>query len=543
MSAGQEKGGRKTRFRRAAVVAAIVVTVNAAALVGIGFHEASVIDRTLASEVADVESRFNDVMENYEHSFLLFSQLLAREIEHDPDPDAVETFLKEANDSLAAVEGDTFDGLYLYYRERYLYSWDTPYSVYEESGYVATERPWYQAAAAARGEVAFTPPYMSYANNYVLSTISQMQPDGETVFAYDIKMGAIQDIASLTSSQLPRQVMIYDANGTVIGSTEESYLGGNLWGTAEDAEAAADAAAQRVAAGGFATDEDREKAEQEAASAQSFASFLGSFAESQTVLASHVGMASLLSVDGSLEYGFAQERDGYGFLVLVPASTMWGATAASWLVPLLLLEFLLVYVIMRVSKNRKSHQLQEAYVQLGQMQRRLEIALAAAQKDAAVDELTGMMNARSFKKEVASLLKDMGEGDRGIFIMLDGDRFKEVNDTYGHEVGDEAIKLAAQMIVGRIRTVDVASRLHGDEFAVFLSGTDDYNVAESLLEDVNETLRREALKRGVPAITLSAGAAAAARGDTYAELSRKADEALYRAKETHDGSFSRDADD
>ena len=88
---------------------------------------------------------------------------------------------------------------------------------------------------------------MSYANNYVLSTISQMQPDGETVFAYDIKMGAIQDIASLTSSQLPRQVMIYDANGTVIGSTEESYLGGNLWGTAEDAEAAADAAAQRVA--------------------------------------------------------------------------------------------------------------------------------------------------------------------------------------------------------------------------------------------------------------------------------------------------------
>ena len=249
MSAGQEKGKRKTRFRRAAVVAAIVVTVNAAALVGIGFHEASVIDRTLASEVADVESRFNDVMENYEHSFLLFSQLLAREIEHDPDPDAVETFLKEANDSLATVEGDTFDGLYLYYRERYLYSWDTPYSVYEESGYVATERPWYQAAAAAQGEVAFTPPYMSYANNYVLSTISQMQPDGETVFAYDIKMGAIQDIASLTSSQLPRQVMIYDANGTVIGSTEESYLGGNLWGTAEDAEAAADAAAQRVAAG------------------------------------------------------------------------------------------------------------------------------------------------------------------------------------------------------------------------------------------------------------------------------------------------------
>ena len=47
----------------------------------------------------------------------------------------------------------------------------------------------YKRQVEGKGEIVFTPPYMSYANHYILTTISQLQPDGETVFAYDIKMG------------------------------------------------------------------------------------------------------------------------------------------------------------------------------------------------------------------------------------------------------------------------------------------------------------------------------------------------------------------
>lgn len=522
--------------KRTAVFAAIAVAVNVVAFAAIGANEREVIHAELEAQADAVGRRFDSVMDGYEHSFLLLSQMVANQIASDPDPAKMEAFLKRLDAPLLAIEGDTFDGLYLYYQGRYLYSWDTPYSVYEGSGYVATERPWYRAAVAAQGEPAFTPPYLSYANDYVLSTIAQLQPDGETVVANDLKMGGIQEVASEPGRFADGQVMIFDADGTVIGSTDAAYLGGNLRASNEDADRAAEEA--RAAAEGVVSDDERAKAEGKAAAAESFAAFRSDFDQGLSELLGNPGRASAVELEGERRYGYFRQEGDYGFIVTAPALSAWGATAAAWLVPLLVVELLLAYTLMQAGRWMKNRELKAAYVELGQMQRRLEIALAAAQKDAAIDDLTGMMNVRSFRKAVSDELERMEDGERGVFIMLDGDRFKTINDTYGHDAGDEAIKLSAQMIVGRIRTVDLASRLHGDEFAIFLSGTDDYEVARHLVRDINDTVAREAARRSVPAISLSAGAAAAGPGDTYLELSRKADAALYRAKEGHAGGFA-----
>ncbi len=165
--------------------------------------------------------------------------------------------------------------------------------------------------------------------------------------------------------------------------------------------------------------------------------------------------------------------------------------------------------------------------------------LSAAQKAAAIDDLTGLMNFASFRKEeLASILESMDRTEAGILIMIDGDHFKAVNDNLGTPGGDEVIKLSAQMIVGRIRTIDLASRLHGDEFAIFVSKTNDYTVADRIMQDINHTMAEEAAKRNLPAITLSSGAVIARRGDNYAALAKEADEALYEAKQSHDGGFA-----
>lgn len=79
---------------------------------------------------------------------------------------------------------------------------------------------------------------MSYANNYILSTISQLQPDGETVFAYDIRMGDIQKLVSSMKAYDGEQMLLFDNNGTIIGSMNEDYLGGNLYTSPKEAGSA-----------------------------------------------------------------------------------------------------------------------------------------------------------------------------------------------------------------------------------------------------------------------------------------------------------------
>ena len=149
-----------------------------------------------------------------------------------------------------------------------------------------------------------------------------------------------------------------------------------------------------------------------------------------------------------------------------------------------------------------------------------------------------MMNDKSFRKGMGEALDAMEPDESAIFIMIDGDHFKQVNDNYGHSVGDEVIKLCAQMIIGRIRTVDLASRLHGDEFALFIANTGDFACAEHIMQDINKSREKEAARRNMPSITLSAGAVRARKGDNYSALTKAADEALYKAKETHNGGFS-----
>lgn len=530
---------KKLEGRRKTVIMVLVfIAVNILAVCLIGRREQRAIDGNLAEHAGETGTDFQEIMDNYKHSFRLFAQMMTQEIESHPDPDAIWDYLKSMDSKMLDIEGDTFDGLYMYYKGRYLYSWDTPYSQYEATGYAATERPWYKAAVEGKGEIVFTPPYMSYANHYILTTISQLQPDGETVFAYDIKMGDIQNLVSGLDRYEKEQVMIFDGSGTVIGSTEEKYLGGSLYASLDETEDSVTEAQKEMEEIDSGSEEELSKAKDKKVSAEAFYAFRQDFRDGLAKLLEKKDETVSLTLDGRSQLGYLHKEQEFSFLVLVPVLSIVKATMTVWLVPLLLTELLLIYVMGRVSKGIKNRELRDAYVELGQTQRRLEIALSAAQKAAAVDDLTGMMNFKSFRKEISMALEDMEEDESGILVMIDGDHFKSINDNYGHSVGDEVIKLTAQMIIGRIRTVDLASRLHGDEFAIFVANTSDYSVAKRIMEDINSTLGKEAKRRNMPSITLSAGAVTAKHGDTYISLAKAADEALYKAKVTHNGGFA-----
>lgn len=529
---------RKRNYKKAGSFAAIVIVVNLLALFCICGRIKVEIGRRMAERTGETGNLFGQVMGNYEHSFQLFAELMKNEIKNNPDPDVLWDFLKSIDTPMKEIEGDTFDGLYMYYKGRYLYSWDTPYSQYEETGYVATERPWYLDAEKGGGEIVFTPPYMSYANHYILTTLSQMQPDGETVFAYDIRMGDIQKLVSSGTRYQDEQIFIYDQNGTVVGSTDTRYLGGSLYENIDVLEQAVRDGEQAAQAAEGRSQEQLAKETEQLESAAAFLDLRRSFDGDFEKLCQSVAKPLKVSLDGKQYFGILDGQGGYSFLVLIPVMTMLRATIGIWLVPLLIVEILLIYILGSISRGMKNRELKRAYIELGQTQKRLELALNAAQKAAAIDELTGLMNFKSFRTETENLLSTMDETDHGILIMMDGDHFKQVNDNFGHSTGDDVIRLCAQMMIGRIRLVDLASRLHGDEFAIFVSNTSDYSVAKGIISDINASMEKEAKKRGLPVITMSAGAVIARRGDTYNALAKAADEALYRAKETHNGAIA-----
>ena len=109
------------------------------------------------------------------------------------------------------------------------------------------------------------------------------------------------------------------------------------------------------------------------------------------------------------------------------------------------------------------------------------------------DPLTGLLNRRSFEAELDRHVASVGRyGPAGALFVLDLDRFKRVNDTLGHSVGDEMIVALADVLARRLRTTDVVARLGGDEFAVILpraTAREAEQVARSILDAVREEIR------------------------------------------------------
>jgi diguanylate cyclase (GGDEF)-like protein len=118
-------------------------------------------------------------------------------------------------------------------------------------------------------------------------------------------------------------------------------------------------------------------------------------------------------------------------------------------------------------------------------------------------------------------------------LMLDLDLFKQINDTYGHTVGDAVLKHFAQLMRNSLRTIDVAGRVGGEEFAIILPGTDAagaQRVAERLRTAVANT---PLVQDGrIISATVSIGIATMdhARDSTAEETLVRSDDALYRAK-------------
>lgn len=150
------------------------------------------------------------------------------------------------------------------------------------------------------------------------------------------------------------------------------------------------------------------------------------------------------------------------------------------------------------------------------------------------DPLTGALNRRAFGEEVERSAAHLRRyGGTGAICVIDLDHFKEVNDRYGHQAGDEVLARVHRGLFSRLRTTDVLGRLGGDEFAVLLPIADELT-AESVaqeLRDVIEQLARAMEAEDRPTrLGASVGCALMTGGEAASELLDAADARMYAAK-------------
>ena len=151
------------------------------------------------------------------------------------------------------------------------------------------------------------------------------------------------------------------------------------------------------------------------------------------------------------------------------------------------------------------------------------------------DALTGLANRRAFSERVDMVVGGAGGSTSAMVLLIDLDRFKEVNDELGHDVGDALLTAFARRLADSLPTTAVASRLAGDEFAVLQplrTSAEGSAEVESLVSALSAELAQPLWVRGFPIrVDVSVGVAFAPRhGRSASDLLRAADIAMYRAK-------------
>ena len=155
------------------------------------------------------------------------------------------------------------------------------------------------------------------------------------------------------------------------------------------------------------------------------------------------------------------------------------------------------------------------------------VAQKLIRHEAEHDALTDALNRGAFEK----ILSIYEQGDTSFaMIMVDVDVFKQVNDTYGHSVGDKILVKVANNLQREFRSIDYICRIGGDEFAIVMVdvGSDLKEVVREKIAQVNENLSNPA--DGLPAVSLSVGVAFSDRENPGDSIFKDADQALYKVK-------------
>ncbi|MFJ5764627.1 sensor domain-containing diguanylate cyclase [Lysinibacillus sp. NPDC093210] len=182
-----------------------------------------------------------------------------------------------------------------------------------------------------------------------------------------------------------------------------------------------------------------------------------------------------------------------------------------------------------LEKEQALAKLEQLHLEIEQKQDELLNINATLVELSVTDKLTGLKNRRFFQEQLEEQLAIFHETAKLFsLLILDIDHFKKVNDTFGHQVGDEVLAQLAQILNAQARQGDVVARFGGEEFVIILPETD-ANASWTIAEQLRQAVEQAHWQTG--RITISIGSATVTEEDTDLTILKKADQALYVSKE------------
>jgi diguanylate cyclase len=161
--------------------------------------------------------------------------------------------------------------------------------------------------------------------------------------------------------------------------------------------------------------------------------------------------------------------------------------------------------------------------------------LAHARETAKTDALTGLLNRRAFDQKLNEYIEIHKQSNAELcLLILDIDHFKRINDTFGHQMGDNVLRYTANLMKQYITGYQCAARYGGEEMAIIMPNTS-LNKALEIAENIRASLAQHPLKlkgskKSIGQITISIGVSSFKTNDSLESLVERADQAMYRAK-------------
>ena len=468
------------------VLAVFAFTAGLAIFVGSRIHDMRRETLLLRGEVNTQEAtlEYNRYLLTRVDIITMVSSRLENLLAAGADSTDVEKYLtEETNTIIETLDPDT-TGLYGLINGIYV---DGSGWVPDED-YVPTERPWYVETVPNSGLITFVDPYLDAQTNTVMLTVSKLLKDEKSVLAMDVSLRPIQEmVEKVAASTKGGQAFLMDENGNVVVHSDRDELDKNYL---EEPDSLGGMVARRLLV-------------------DKLAQFEVNAPEGNYTVYTH-------ELDGGWYSVSLIDRDEW-HRPLIHSMIIFGV-----ILGMVVLSIIVVFLRM----SAKNAALQELHHRVVQEEKRGEELQALSE----TDRMTGLYDRVSGERKVNELI---GEGNGGMFLELDIDRFKEINDTCGHQTGDAVILAIAEALRSMFRTNDITMRLGGDEFGVFAVGIPYQEMGESMVHRLFS--RIEALdipEMNGEKIHVSAGAVILRDGKeaTFHELYAVADEALYISK-------------